>query len=217
LFSEYKRSADNDYFIASIRKWLSLPSGGFLASPSKPISNNLQHDNVFPNIRKEAMYLKAQYMRTYNKTSKSRYLELFDEGETVLNNLTTPCYIDELSIVIVNDLDVENLRSKRKANFSMLCSTLSNIEYIHPIFETLSNDVCPFFFPIYLDTRRSQIRQKLADNHIYCPIHWPIPAQLEIRDCGNLAYIYNSILSIPCDQRYGLHDMEKIVSVLRTI
>ena len=32
LFSKFERYPENDYYVASLRKWAGLPSGGFLAS-----------------------------------------------------------------------------------------------------------------------------------------------------------------------------------------
>ena len=45
---------------------------------------------------------------------------------------------------------------------------------------------------------------------IYCPIHWP--KSEFVQDLNN--EIYDNILSLVCDQRYGLDDMRRMVNVI---
>ena len=68
---------------------------------------------------------------------------------------------------------------------------------------------CPLFVPVLLENR-DKVRKHLTENKIYCPVHWPKPE-------GADSNIYDMELSLICDQRYGVNDMERIVSVLSEV
>ena len=80
------------------------------------------------------------------------------------------------------------------------------------IFNDVENDVTPMFFPIYVKNNRDELRRKLIENEIYCPVHWPIPKQVNGHLNITTKNIYDSILSIPCDQRYQIEDMRRIIN-----
>lgn len=217
LFSEYKRSCYNDYYVASIRKWMGLPSGGFLASTHKEVRRDLPKDYTFSNIRKNALIQKGKYIKEYDDELKAQFLELFAEAEDLLNRDMLPFTIDEVSKSIIYNCDINNIKDRRKANFKFLLEKLKSFEYIEPVFRELPEQICPLFFPIYIKKGRQQIRQYLSDNNIYCPIHWPMPQQVEGLKNYKAMKIYDTILSIPCDQRYGIDDMSCIVKMLKKI
>lgn len=215
LFSDYRRFKENDYYIASIRKWMALPSGGFLASPNRVIKSILQHNEVFAGIRKEALLVKSRYISNTEKALKHQYLDLFAKGEAVLDSDIEPYHIDAISKEIISILNVNGLKDRRMTNFKILSEGLKDVKCIEPVFNDLPENVCPFFYPIYINEKRNEVRQKLIEQNIYCPIHWPVPEQIEGKHFRNAANIYNTMLSIPCDQRYEVQDMKRVVSVLR--
>ncbi|NLJ91423.1 MAG: hypothetical protein GX323_11090 [Clostridiales bacterium] len=214
LFSDYIRSNHNDYYIASLRKWMGLPSGGFLSSPHGDINSELEKNYTFSNIRKHALLKKARYIEGSNDELKPQILELFAEAEEQLDGDVLPYGIDELSKTLIRKSNINDLIERRKSNFEFLLNELRELKFIKPVFEKLPKQVCPLFFPVYIKGDRLKIRKYLSDNKIYCPIHWPIPEQVKILKNYKVNYIYNNILSIPCDQRYENDDMSKIVKVL---
>lgn len=66
----------------------------------------------------------------------------------------------------------------------------------------------PMFVPIFLENR-NEMRKKLMKNNIFCPVHWPFNASEEDKNS-----LYDTELSLVCDQRYSSNDMENIVKVL---
>lgn len=216
LFSDFERFEENDYYVASIRKWIGLPSGGALISPTRTIKGNLQYNEAFTCIRREALLSKAQYMRGADEL-KHQYLNLFAKAEAILDKDFTPYYIDDISKTIINNLDVDALKEKRKANFRILSEGLIGIKYLEPVFRGLTENICPIFYPIYIYKKRREIRQILIEENIFCPIHWSMPDHIDYSCFKQAARIYNSVLSIPCDQRYEMEDMERVVSVLKRI
>jgi dTDP-4-amino-4,6-dideoxygalactose transaminase len=215
LFSDYERFEENDYYIASIRKWIGLPSGGFLASPRRIIKSMPQNNEFLADTRREALLIKAHYIADADETLKAQYLDLFAKGEDFLDKNLEPYHIDNLSKSIIGVLKINEIREKRADNFITLSKGLKNVEYIESVFSRLPENVCPLFYPIYINKTRSEVRQHLIEQKIYCPIHWPIPEQIDCSHFEKATKIYNKVLSIPCDQRYGEEDMNRVISALR--
>lgn len=216
LFSDYQRFDENDYYVSSIRKWMGLPSGGFLASKN-PISSNLRINEDFASYRKEALQLKARYMINGNELLKQRYLDLFAKGEELLDGDLTPYDMDDTSRELISILDSKWLKEKRRSNFMILLESLKEVDYLHPVFNSIPDGICPMFYPVYIKEERNQIRQKLIEQKIYCPIHWPVPKHIKLNNLKNAEMIYSIVLSIPCDQRYEEQDMARIVSVIKEL
>ena len=75
----------------------------------------------------------------------------------------------------------------------------------------MKEEDCPLFVPLLLDEKnRFAIRDVLIKNDIYCPIHWPIDGRYPYE---NTSY-HRRELSLICDQRYGIREMGRQISVL---
>ena len=216
LFSNFDRYNENDFYIGSLRKWFGIPSGGFLASKKDIKYRKLEEHKDFYNIRKEALYLKSQYLKTKNPKIKKKYLNKFAKAEKILENDTSAYSIDELSLNIIKNINIKKLINNRRDNYIYLKNNLVNSKLIKPIFDNINESICPLFFPVKIKNDRHKIRKKLIKEKIYCPIHWPISKYIDETKFKNSYEIYNVELSIPCDQRYGLKDMHRIVSVIKS-
>lgn len=215
LFSDYRRFEENDYYVASLRKWAGVPSGGFLASPRRPIRGTMQQNEAFASTRREALLIKARYINELDVELKNQYLEDFARGEAYIDGDPAPYQIDALSKTIVGGLDVDDIKGIRRKNHTILTEGLEGIENIEPVFPELPDGVVPLFYPVYIMNKRDEIRQRLVDNDIYCPVHWPTPPQVKLERLTGAAKVYSAIMSIPCDQRYSEDDMERVLTVLR--
>ena len=67
----------------------------------------------------------------------------------------------------------------------------------------------PYMYPLLLENG-AEIRKKLQEKEIYVPTLWPnVVENLSQKDAEySLA---ENILPLPCDQRYGVWDMEYVV------
>lgn len=212
LFSQQNKSIESDFIIGSIRKWFGVPSGGFLAS-NRIMSFELIDANVdFINIRRSSLNQKFEYMSSRNESIKSTYLSGFNRAEHMLDEDIRPYKIDHESEVIIKNLDNTELQSYRQRNYEFLLKHLRDVDGIEVIFNNVENDVTPMFFPIYVKNNRDKLRRKLIQNEIYCPVHWSIPKQVNGHLNITTKIIYDSILSIPCDQRYQIEDMRRIIN-----
>ncbi|MEN1762024.1 hypothetical protein [Anoxynatronum sibiricum] len=217
LFSKHENYIDNDFVVGSLRKWTGIPSGGFLAS-SETVNMNLPDPpSDLVNLRISSLQQKFEYIKTRNKSLKDGYLEGFRSAEELLDKDVNSYRIDEISEMIIKDLDTKELEKIRRLNYKFLLSHLKEIRGVEVIFKGLNNGVTPLFFPIYVNNNRNRLKSYLISKEIYCPVHWPIPCQLEGHMDNRIKNIYDSILSIPCDQRYGIDDMKRIIDVLKEL
>ena len=98
-----------------------------------------------------------------------------------------------------------------------LLRNIKKSDFLQPLFPSINDDVCPLFFPIVIKEDRNKIKKKLIEEEIYCPIHWPIPVQINMNLFENSRKLYNTELSIPCDQRYDISDMDKIINIINQL
>ncbi len=215
LFSSYKNDICNDFVVGSIRKWFGIPSGGFLASRGTNNNKLPYPPNQFVDLRVSSLQQKFEYIKTLDKSLKQDYLKGFGKAEELLDKDFSSYRIDKMSEIIIKNLDAIKLKRTRRLNYEFLLRNLNNIREVEVIFKSIDYDVTPLFFPIYVNRDRNKLRSYLISKGIYCPVHWPIPNQLEGPMNKTTKKIYDTILSIPCDQRYGIDDMKRIIEAIK--
>lgn len=211
LYSSFAIS-EADYVVASIRKWCGVPDGGFAICKEGVFTHKpTQEDTKMVEAKRIASELKYQFLFE-GKGDKPSFKAKYREGETLLDNQDGYYAIGELSASIQAELDVEQLKRKRRENYRILLEGIQDVRGIKVVFSTLPIDVVPLYYPLLIDNREA-IQDLLADNDIYAPVVWPkednCPPIGEVADS-----IYEKILCIPIDQRYDVEDMRRIVGVL---
>ena len=211
LYSSFVIS-EADYVVASIRKWCGVPDGGFSICKAGVFTHKPTHeDTKMVETKRIASELKYQFLFE-GKGDKPAYKAKFREAENLLDAQDGYYSIGNLSATIQAELDVEQLKKKRRENYKVLLDGIQNITGIKVLFSTLSDDVVPLYFPLLVDDREA-VQDLLADNDIYAPVVWP--KEDNCPPIGEIANsIYNKILCIPIDQRYDVEDMQRIVRVI---
>lgn len=211
LYSNFAIS-DADYVVASIRKWCGVPDGGFAICKEGYFSHKPNHADVkMVEAKRIASEMKYQFLFE-GKGDKPTFKAKYREGEVLLDNQTDFFAIGELSAAIQAELDVETLKKKRRNNYKILLEGLQSIAGIKTVFDTLHDEVVPLYFPILVDDREA-VQDFLAENDIYAPVVWPKPICCPPIN-REAEEIYEKILCIPIDQRYGTDDMNRIVKVI---
>lgn len=201
-----------DFQIASIRKWFGIPDGAILFSKSSKISydTNLTKsgNNDFFAMKFLGQLLKSNYIED-GKCKKEYFMKIMRDAVLTdeINSMSS------ISEIILNGYDYIDLKNKRKLNYEYLYNELNNNAIIEPIFSCTKGEIYPLGFPIKVKTNRDKFRQYLANNNIYCPVHWNSYKHVngEYIDSDKLS---NMILTIPCDQRYSQEDMKYIVDTI---
>lgn len=208
-------SYDSDYTFTSLRKMCEIP---FCSIAIKKRNSHFYMSNQF---------LVSKIDLTFNSSADKWYeykflgnllksfpsifsdnciLNLLKQGEDLLDrdfqhDMAVPSYLPKM----LNAVDFDNIKIKRKANAALLHKELNRLNIKH-----LFNDSSvPLFVPIFIKNR-DVVRKKMFENNIFPPIHWPVLTSL----CSE---IVNSELSLICDQRYTDDDMLKQISILENI
>ena len=73
--------------------------------------------------------------------------------------------------------------------------------------------IVPCNFTVYADDRQ-HFQTCLADRGIRTTAFWPLGPLVDLAGCPDEQYIYDHVLSIPCDQRRDESDMAYTAQVL---
>lgn len=215
-FFNGRNNFNPDYIVVSLRKWFALPDGALAASYSSSfISKARYKENGFVSNRKYAMKLKSEYLISKTADSKRIFRELLYKAEKELENNTEVLGISKESLLIINRLDFNDMKNKRRENYNTLYQLIKNLPVVLIINRYMQENETPLFFSILAEGYRDDLQKWLANKNIYCPILWPLPRTIYKKHKIS-AYISDNILSIPCDQRYTLEDMNYIYNMLKT-
>lgn len=216
-YFNYVMSFEADFIVASLRKWFALPDGAIAINCKGNFKNRLEFiDNYFFAKRKKAMLMKTEYLYNGEEKLKVQFRSLLSEAEDLLDNEDRLIGMSPFSISVINEMDFDLMKKKRRENFNMLHNFIKgNMNtYITPIVNKMATDSeCPFSFPIITEGNRDKLQSWLSNNGIYCPVLWPLPEDVYLNNKVS-AYISDNMLSIPCDQRYSINDMKYIVKTI---
>lgn len=202
-YYEFKKPLENvDFKFTSLRKTFAVPDGGIVKT-NHPLPH-VAIPNTFGQYKAAAGLLK--YMREGNFNDEI-YLEMFEKGERLIDN-ELECGMSRIAAKLYGAVDEECVKIRRQNNARFLVSGLARIG-IKPILP-LAEDKVPLFVPILLNNR-DEIRRRLFQHEIFCPVHWPLEGMIVRRG----AEMAEHELSLICDQRYGEKDMNGIIKMLQ--
>jgi hypothetical protein len=188
--------------VYSPRKFCGVPDGGLLVhAPGAP--GPWPADEAASAARSRALELRSagQVQAGY---------ERFLEGEASLSDCA-PRGMSTLTRRLLGRVDVDALRARRLANHAHLAEALRRDGYeVLP----LPPGEVPLCCPVVV-ADAARLRAALAARGIYAPAYWPdadVPADDTV---GQL--LRHGTLYLPCDQRYGADDMDRIARALREI
>lgn len=209
-----KQHNDADYYVGSLRKWTGFYTGGFaLKKGLWSLNLNFKEaDKYYLSLRKQGMKAKHEYI--LGKDQNKDFLELFKKGENRLDKLKDIMEAYPEDIFKAKVLDIEFIKTKRHKNAKYLLENIKFDEDIQAIFSDITVEETPLFIPI-LAKNRDKLKKKLIENKIYCPTHWEISKHHNLTE--KELYIYMHEISIICDQRYNISDMQRICNVINQI
>lgn len=215
IFSQDGIDPNCTYIVGSLRKWIGIPSGGFaIKTTGKFIPKPQDPDDNHLSLRKKSMMIKEE-----NPDSPEVVLEankIFWQAEMMLREIFSAHKSDPESIEIITRFDYQELIKKRRENYKYLLSHLKSDLPFHIVFPELKDGTVPSHFTIYTDTRE-QIQDYLKNKGIHSTVYWPINDDVDLSCFPEANYIYNHVLSLPCDQRYDESDMSRICSALNEL
>lgn len=203
-----KKYNDADYYFGSLRKWCGIWTGGFAWGKSLiGLNSNVPIiNNKYIELRKESMEKKKKYIN--GDVKEKDFLNSFSQAEEILDNLSDIEYGCDRDIQLIDYIDADLIRKKRRKNAETLLDEIGEIA----IFNNLNKNDSPLFVPIFV-ANREILRKELIKNRIYCPVHWPISNLHRLN--GKETGLYEKELSLICDQRYSVQDMKKISEIVK--
>lgn len=215
LFSNDKNSIGfGDYIIGSIRKWLPIPDGGFISSQKTEIPKEPNDDCVskYTHYYSIVQIMKKEYIKNNlsDKELKDNYMEYYKKSIDELFSDYKIYSISQVSKSYINNYNMEEIIEKREYNYDYLYNKINEISNVKPKIKR-ENNMLPF--GMLIETQyRDELLKYLIEAGIYCNVHWRLPDNPQNRD---VQYLSNSIITIPCDQRYGESEMDYIANVLK--
>jgi hypothetical protein len=208
--SEIPYHIGSNYVIASFRKWTGISCGAIALKKEREFEVSLSNvtNHKYIQLRKQAAELKKQFIEK-GQGDKETFINMFNLAEHILEHDYQNYSIPQQNEEIINRIDFHTIKMKRKMNSKYLINGLQ--EYTNIDILKTSNKDTPLFVPIILKCgKRDKLRNYLIDHDIYCPVHWPISSHHSL----NNRYLYENSLSLICDQRYELSDMNRIVETI---
>lgn len=194
--SWFKKPCDGIDTIYSCRKWFGVSDGGVL------VTNN--SDRLGRKLEKDESHERMLFMLGRFETSASKYFKKSVENNMCFENAP----VKEMSKItqnILRAIDYKYVAKRRRDNWNYLEKKIGKENKLK-----IDTPLVPFMYP-FLVENSGRIREKMAQVGIYIPVLWP--SVLEEEECSTIAYQYaRNILPLPCDQRYGLEDMEYLIN-----
>lgn len=197
---------NDDYTVASLRKWADIADGGLLWTKREVKFSEFIESPGFASKRLEAQMLRTEYIKTGVESLKTKYRAIFSSVSELLDSETASAKMTEYSYRVSNKTDWDQIKIKRSENANVLREVFGCAEKIKVI--DMCRKTSNLYIPIIVDNR-NKIQERLSKKGIFNTIIWPLREE-QRKCCDNADYIYNHMLAVPCDQRYSQDDMEYI-------
>lgn len=195
----FQKPVENIDTIYSCRKFFGVPDGSYLSTDTI-INENLEID-----ISKERMiHILGRY-----EGKASEYYKFYSQNDESYSKEELK-YMSKLTHNILGAINYEKVRKVRNRNFSFLKNELGKFNKLKLIVPDGA-----FCYPLYVKDG-SYSRKMLAKEKIYIPTLWPNVLNDMSKNTLEYQYVSN-ILPIPCDQRYNIEDMTKIIDNLKNM
>lgn len=207
-----------DFVVGSLRKWYAVPDGGFVASDLPLASDVLLDGENYAKERLVPLVEKWEYLRAENLTEeekqsrKAKFLAGNRSWEAELDRYEGVRSMSRLTARILSEVDEEAAKQARAENYSYLYEKIREMKRLWPILLKGEGEA-PLYFPVYVK-ERDELQNFLGQRDIYAPVLWPVGEQNRDELYGDEAYIYEHMLALPIDQRYGIEQIERMVQIL---
>jgi len=206
-----------DYVGRSLRKWMGIASGGIACKKEGAFNQDVRKpDEIHLAGRRRAMEYRRLAIESEDKTFNERASVVFWDTEISFRNTFAEFGSDDYSVHTIAYFDFDGMKAKRKANYRTITDNLKKSVSFKPVFDLeMEEQDCPSHFCLYAENR-DKLKPYLLKNGIASTTYWPIPPDVkpQLKDFPGSSYIFEHILSIQLDQRYGQKDMKYLTDVL---
>ncbi|WP_017211319.1 DegT/DnrJ/EryC1/StrS aminotransferase family protein [Clostridium beijerinckii] len=199
-----------DYVFNSYRKFLPIDGSIVLCNKRREFSSI--KDNYYNNVN--LARAKKTMFQTFHIGKEVDFLELYEKAEEDYYKAEAIIGMDSQSRKMLSKVNCDVIAEIRKKNYEYLFDKLEKKSEIQIFFnKNLIQDNIILTFPILIENR-NEVRKKLRDVNIYCPVHWDILNEKWSYNYDESKYISKRILSLPIDQRYDFKDLDRLIECL---
>lgn len=110
---------------------------------------------------------------------------------------------------LLDHIDYEKVVARRRENFQYLQEVLCEMNELS--FSDMDSFTCPMVYPFMMKNDR-YLRNELISNKVFVARYWP---NVKKQDGYETEYdLAMNVIPIPCDQRYGKEEMDRIVELI---
>lgn len=183
----------------SPRKFMGMPDGGMVVSDIVDYSSSLPQSLSFDKCSHLLKRIELIPIDGYNDFRNVSKLI----SESSLSRMS------KISEHILRSVDLNIIQESRRRNFMLLHKSLKDSNnLIIPNFDSFA---CPLVYPYWTDN--SELKARLIKEQVFVATYWPNVFDWTDGDMIENEFA-NSILAIPCDQRYGEEDMNRIINLI---
>lgn len=206
-----------DYIVGSLRKWYPIPDGGFVAAEEMIFREGMTSEKEFTEKRIELLtekwnYLYGEGSAEEKKDIKNRFLKENREMEEWLDRHEGAGEMSPEALYMLDGIDEEACKEQRKRNYRYLYGKIHGKTWLWPILPEMEG-AAPLYLAVYA-REREELQRFLTAHDIYAPVLWPVGKENESGLTDDERYIYDHMLALPIDQRYGMEEMERAAIVL---
>lgn len=181
----------------SPRKFFGVPDGAYLYTDAV-LTDDLEQD---------VSWQRASHLLTRIDCGAETGYEMYVRNNATLHNQPMR-HMSQLTEAMLAGVDYGKAADVRRENFLYLQRNLVH----HPLHLSLPEDAVPMVYPYY--TEDISLRKRLAEQRIYTAKYWQCVHNWS-KDGDVAADLTEHLIPLPCDQRYGVAEMDKIVQIIR--
>lgn len=199
----YQRPLPGIDTIYSCRKFFGLSDGAYLATDAKliPLSETDHSNTRMEHILGRYEHDAGTYYQQMLKNASAYHQE-------------EPKYMSRLTCNLLRGIDYDRIKEQREKNYQYLHQHLNPENFRkNPFIRKIPEG--PFAYPYY-SPKGIQLRKELAKYKIFIPTNWGNV----LKSLPNTRREYDwaaNILPLPCDQRYGMEEMNFMIKTIEKI
>ena len=193
----FQEALDEIDTIYSCRKFFGVPDGAYLSSNIE-LNEELAYDKSFDGFK----HIIGRY-----ENSASEFFKFYKDFEKQIGNKNI-LYMSKLTNNILNAIDYNSVIKRRNDNFNFLKTSLDQYNLLK--IKSINGAYC---YPLFVN-HGEKLKKYLISNKIYIPTLWPNVFD-EVKEESLEYQLVLNIVPIPCDQRYTIEDMDRIIKIVK--
>ncbi|KFF00362.1 hypothetical protein IX39_06820 [Chryseobacterium formosense] len=214
LTSDWVKTSDAHFCIASLRKSMPIPTGGIYWSPkglALPEKNTGNKDFISASffMKLSGMFLKSDYMKGEN-VEKSDFRKLYLDSESMFGDLHTQGELPEFGEKLIHSIPLSKINRIKRENYKILQAKLSKKFNLLNVLTDTTETPLGFILVMNNKEERDDFKSYLIEKSIYPAVLWPNQVEKDAIDFSE------KFIFLHCDFRYSEEDIEYLSTILNS-